>query len=80
MRVKTRLGLERFEVEKSRFLSYFKTAENRAAGNLLVGCHRYTRISCASKLVWVQSDLKLKNLDFDVASNQLKIGQRVTYG
>ena len=60
--------------------SCFKSAENRATSSPQVGGHRYTSISCASKLLWVQSELKLKNLDFEVASNQLKIGQQVAYG
>ena len=38
--------------------SCFDLAENFEAGSLWVGAHRYTRISCASKLLWVQSDLK----------------------
>ena len=32
--------------------SCFKSAENRAASSLGVGGHRYTRILCASKLLW----------------------------
>jgi len=36
VRVKTPIGLERFEVEKSRFWSCSKTAENRAASSLWV--------------------------------------------
>ena len=31
--------------------SSFKSAENRAASSLWVGAHRYTRISCTSKLL-----------------------------
>ena len=33
--------------------SSFKSAENRAASSLGVGGHRYTNISCASKLLQV---------------------------
>ena len=59
--------------------SCFKSAENLAASSPQIGDHRYTSISCASKLLQVQSDLKLKNLVFEVASNELKIGQLVAY-
>ena len=38
--------------------SCFDEAENRAACSLWVGDHRYTRISCMSKLLWVYSHLK----------------------
>ena len=38
--------------------SCFDEAENRAASSLWVGDHRYTRISCMSKLLWVYSHLK----------------------
>ena len=38
--------------------SFFKFAENCDASSLLVGAHRYTRILCASKLLWDYSDLK----------------------
>ena len=31
---------------------FFKSAENRAAGSLLVGGHHYVWIFCASKLLW----------------------------
>ena len=41
----------------------FKLAENRATSSPWVGDHRYTSISCASKLKWVYSDLNLKNLE-----------------
>ena len=44
--------------------SCFKSAQNRAASSLWIGGHRYAGILCASKLLWVSSDLKLKNLDF----------------
>ena len=33
--------------------SCFDEAENRAASSLGVGGHRYTRVSCVSKLLWV---------------------------
>ena len=39
--------------------SCFDFAENRAANSLWVGSHRYQRILCASKLLWVYSDFKL---------------------
>ena len=39
--------------------SCFDLAENRAAVSLWVGAHRYQRNSRASKLLWVQNDLKL---------------------
>ena len=60
--VKTIMGLERFEVEKSRIGSCFKSAENRAASSLWVGRHRYVGILCQSKLWWVGSELTLENL------------------
>ena len=41
--------------------SCFELAENWAAISLWVGAHRYTRNSCASKLLQVQSVLKLNN-------------------
>ena len=42
--VKTYMSLEQFEVAKSQFRSCFKSAENRAAGGLWVGGHRYMGI------------------------------------
>ncbi|SVE26859.1 uncharacterized protein METZ01_LOCUS479713, partial [marine metagenome] len=33
--------------------SFFKFAENCEASSLWVGAHRYTRISCATILLWV---------------------------
>ena len=53
--------------------SCFKSAENRAASSLGVDGHRYTRISCLSKLLWVQGDLKSY---FFPAINSLKSIQR----
>ena len=44
------IGSEKSEVKSK---SSFKSAENRAASSLGVGGHRYTRISCVSKLLWV---------------------------
>merc|ERR1712121_168682 len=45
--------------------SCFDLAENRAASSLWVGDHRYTRILWVTKLLWVQSDFKLKKIDFE---------------
>ena len=42
-------GSEKKSEVKSK--SSIKSAENRAASSLWVGAHRYTRISCASKLL-----------------------------
>ena len=53
--------------------SCFDEAENRAASSLGVGGHRYTRISCVSKLLWFQGDLKPF---FFKAINSLKSIQR----
>ena len=44
VRVKTRMGLEQFEVAKSRFLSCSKSAENRIASGLWTGGYRYAGI------------------------------------
>ena len=44
VRVKTHMGLEQFEVAKSRFLSCSKSAENRAASSLWAGGLRYAGI------------------------------------
>ena len=82
LHVKTYVGLEQFELGKSRssydvpfrscyepdrtdasHLNCFKSAENRATSSPWVGGHRYKSVSCASKLLQVYSDLKLKNLD-----------------
>ena len=76
MRIITPMGLEQpippvstpflLHPEKKREVntkSCFNFAENCEASSLWVDAHRYTRISCASKLLWVWSDLKLvKNL------------------
>ena len=40
-------------VEWSESKSCFDLAENCGASSLWVGVYRYTRISCASKLLWV---------------------------
>ena len=40
-------------------------AEIRAASSLWVGGHRYTKILWVTKLLWVQSDFKLKKIDFE---------------
>ena len=53
--------------------SCFKAAENRSASSLQVGAHRYTRISCVSKFLWFQGDLKPF---FFKAINSLKSIQR----
>ena len=58
--VKTRMGLERFEVEKSRFWSCFKSPKNRASSSLWVGGHRSTGILCASKLLWKNNAHKVE--------------------
>ena len=55
---------------------WLKIGQRVAHGQVIIASRVKT---CASKLLWVQSGLKLKNLDFEVASNQLKIGQRVAY-
>ena len=39
VRVKTHMGLERFEDEKSRFLSCFKSPETRAVSSLRLGIY-----------------------------------------
>ena len=41
-----------FSLVRAQPKSCFKSAENRAASSLGVGGHRYTRILCASKLLW----------------------------
>ena len=38
--------------------SFFKSAENHSENRLWLGGHRYTRILCVSKLLWVYSHLK----------------------
>ena len=68
LRVTTLIGLERFEVEKYRFWSGLKSAENRAASSLWVGSHRCARILCETKLLSVFSTLKLENLAAATAS------------
>ena len=60
VRVKNRMGLERFEVEKSRFWSCFKSAEHRVASSIWIAGHRFTRILCVSKLVWVNNVHKVE--------------------
>ena len=50
--------------EKVNQKSFFKSAENRGASSLWVGDHRYTSSACASKLLLVYSDLKLKIIEF----------------
>ena len=45
-----------------------------------VGRKELDACNVVSKLVWVWTHLKLKNLDFEVVPNQLKIGQQVAYG
>ena len=57
----------------------FKSDENRAASSLWIAGHRYTRILCASKLKWVESNLKLQNLEFEVVLIRLEMVQRVAY-
>ena len=61
-RAKTPIGSERFKVQKFRFWSCFKSAENRARSSLWVGGLRYASILRLSKLLWVQSWFKLENL------------------
>ena len=57
VRVQTLMGLERFEVEKNSCRRPSETAEIpaeiRTVSCLWIGNHRYTRILCASKLLWV---------------------------
>ena len=72
------MGLERFQVEKAQFWSCSKSAENWAASSLWIGGQAYTSILYASKLGWVQSNLKLDH-DFgrlskknDMKSNSFK--------
>ena len=60
VRVKTHMGLERFEVEKSQFWSCFKSPKNRASSSLWVGGHRSKGILCASKLLWENNAHKVE--------------------
>ena len=58
VRVKTLMGLERFEVQKFRFWSCFKSAENRARSSLWVGGDRYARI-----FVYVKTHMGLEQFE-----------------
>ena len=60
------MGLEPFEVEKKSSWTCFNSAENRAASSTWVGGHRSSKNFCASKLLWVYSDLKLTKFPADV--------------
>ena len=42
--------------------SCFKSAENRPASSLWVGGHRYTRVSCVSKLLWEYNVLEVRQI------------------
>ena len=68
VRVKTPFNFEQSEVEKSRFRSCFKSAENWATNSLRVGGHRSKSILCMSKLIWVKSNFKSKKLATAAAS------------
>ena len=57
------------EVKVSEPKSFFELAENCEASSLWVGAHRYTRVLCASKLLWVYSNL---NSDFFSVEKLLK--------
>ena len=67
-------------MKKATLRMFSKSAENRAASSLWVGRYRYVGILGASKVLRGQSDLRLKNIDFELVPNQLKIGQRVASG
>ena len=60
----SKLFMNRTEPTAASHFNCFKLAENRATSSPWVGSHPYTSISCASKLLRFQSDLKLKNLEF----------------
>ena len=53
VRVKTRMGLERFKIEKSQFWSRLKLAENRAASSLWIVGPPQEGILLEPKLVWI---------------------------
>ena len=76
MRVKTCMGLERFEVKKFRVFtripgiprnhgtpgSCLKSAENQAASSIWVGGHHYTSILCLSNSYGQTMSIKLSQL------------------